>query len=335
MSAAPILRAQGLSKTFPGRRGGADVRAVDDVSLEVAPGETLGVVGESGCGKSTLARLLLRLIDPSDGRVEFDGTDITTLDRRALRPVRRRIQAVFQDPYASLNSRETIARILREPFDVHGITPPNGVRERSAELLRQVGLDAAVLSRRPGELSGGQLQRVAIARALTTDPALIVADEPTSALDVSIQAQILNLLAEVRERTGVALVVISHNVQVIRHISDRVAVMYLGRVAELGAARDLTDDPLHPYTQALLRAVPHVDPARRKRVRSAAGDEPPDPTHVPSGCPFHPRCPAATEVCRTTVPAWRELEPARWVACHHAPAATRAPERTTSSGGAV
>jgi peptide/nickel transport system ATP-binding protein len=332
---APILRAQNLSKTFPGRHGAPEVHAVDDVSLEVAPGETLGIVGESGCGKSTLARLLLRLLDPSAGQVHFGGADITTLDRRALRPVRRRIQAVFQDPYASLNSRDSIARILREPFEVHGISPPEGVRDRSAELLRQVGLDPAVLSRRPGELSGGQLQRVAIARALTTDPALIVADEPTSALDVSVQAQILNLLAEVRARTGVAMVFISHNVHVIRHVSDRIAVMYLGRVIELGPARGVTDDPLHPYTQALLRAVTHVDPGRRTRRRTAPDGEPPDPSHVPPGCPFHPRCHAATDRCRDVVPDWCEVEPARRAACHYAPTATRASQTTMQPGGTV
>ena len=335
MSPGPIVRAQHLGKTFSGRRGGPDVRAVDDVSLEVAPGETLGIVGESGCGKSTLARLLLRLLDPTVGQVHFDGTDVTALDRRALRPIRRRIGAIFQDPYASLNSRDSVERILREPFEVHGITPPEGIRDRSAELLRQVGLDPAVLSRRPGQMSGGQLQRVAIARALTTDPALIVADEPTSALDVSVQAQILNLLAEVRERTGVAMLFISHNVNVIRHVSDRIAVMYLGRVVELGPARQVTDDPLHPYTQALLRAVPHVDPARRTRPGSTPGGEPPDPSQIPPGCPFHPRCPAATDACRDAVPEWREVQPARRVACHHAPAATRAADTTMRAGGAM
>jgi peptide/nickel transport system ATP-binding protein len=324
----PILRAEALGKTFPG-----DVRAVDGVSLDVAPGETLGIVGESGCGKSTLARLLLRLLDPSAGSVHFDGVDITALGQRALRPVRRRIQAVFQDPYASLNSRDTVERILSEPFEVHGITPPEGVRERSAELLRQVGLDPAVLARRPGEMSGGQLQRVAIARALTTDPALIVADEPTSSLDVSVQAQMLNLLADVRRRTGVAMVFISHNVHVIRHISDRIAVMYLGKVVELGPARSVTDDPLHPYTQALLRAVPHVDGGRRTRGGAIAAGEPPDPSHVPPGCPFHPRCPATTETCRGEPPAWRELEAGRRAACHHAPAATRGPDALLHQGG--
>ena len=325
----PILRAKGLGKTFPG-----GVRAVDGVSLDVAPEETLGIVGESGCGKSTLARLLLRLLEPTAGTVHFEGTDITALSQRALRPVRRRIQAVFQDPYASLNSRDTVERILREPFEVHGITPPEGVRERSAGLLRQVGLDPSVLGRRPGEMSGGQLQRVAIARALTTDPRLLVADEPTSALDVSVQAQMLNLLADVRRRTGVAMVFISHNVHVIRHVSDRIAVMYLGKVVELGPARAVTDDPLHPYTQALLRAVPHVDPSRRARRSGTARGEPPDPSHVPPGCPFHPRCPAATDVCVGEMPPWRELEAGHWAACHHAPGATRAPATVMQHGGA-
>ncbi len=298
------------------RRAHQHVRAVDGVSFEVAPGETVGLVGESGCGKTTLARATIRLLKPTSGRVEFDGVDITTLGDRALRPMRRRFQMVFQDPYGSLNPRMTVESILGEAIDIHRLAPNAAVRrDRIAALLTDVGLDADHARRYPHEFSGGQRQRIGIARALAVEPRLLVCDEPVSALDVSVQAQIVNLLQDLQDRHGLAYLFVAHDLAVVRHISRRILVMYLGRVVESGEAACVCGDPKHPYTQALISAVPVVDPAS-KRVRIVLGGDVPSPINPPSGCPFHPRCPVAEARCRQEVPALREVASGRSVACH-------------------
>ncbi len=320
-----LLRCEDLGRVFTVRRRGAirAVQAVDSVSLSLGVGETLGVVGESGCGKSTLARLILRLIEPTSGRIVFDETDVTHVSQKDLRPLRRRVQAIFQDPYGSLNPRHSVRRILSEPFVVHGLHPAEGIETRLHELLHTVGLERAHLERRPHELSGGQLQRVAIARALCVEPDLIVADEPTSSLDVSIQAQIVNLLTKIQAETSVAFVFVSHNFNVIRHVSDRIAVMYLGRIVELGEATKVLSEPLHPYTQTLLAAAPSADPRlERARPRLVAEGEPPDAASIPSGCRFHPRCPYAQASCSTDDPKLEARQGERLVACHFAPELT-------------
>jgi len=305
------LRAGLLSK-----RSGA-VRAVDGVSFAICRGETLGLVGESGCGKSTVARLVLRLEKPTAGRVLFDGTDLLSLASGALRAKRRELQIVFQDPMGSLNPRMTVGEILAEPLRVHRVASGRELDARVALLLEQVGIPASWRSRYPHEFSGGQRQRIGVARAIALGPKLVVCDEAVSALDVSVQAQVLNLLLELRERLGLAYLFISHDLSVVRHISDRVAVMYLGKMVELADRNALYEDPLHPYTRALLSAVPIPDPRlEAKRERTVLRGEVPSPLNPPSGCVFHPRCPIAVDRCSAEVPPLREIRPGHWAACH-------------------
>jgi oligopeptide/dipeptide ABC transporter ATP-binding protein len=297
------------------------VRAVDGVSLEVRRGETLGVVGESGCGKSTLGRLLVRLHDPTSGTVRFDGKDITSLSRSALRPFRREMQMIFQDPYASLNPRKRVIQIVGDPFRIHRTAGEKDVRKRVQELLEVVGLSADHVNRFPHEFSGGQRQRIGVARALALAPQLIVADEPVSALDVSIQAQVVNLLDDLQDEFGLTYVFIAHDLGVVRHVSDRIAVMYLGVVVEIAPADDLYARPVHPYTEALLSAIPVLDtgdsePAPR-RERIVLEGEVPSSIEPPTGCRFHPRCRYATEICSVERPKLEDFGGGRYAACHH------------------
>jgi oligopeptide/dipeptide ABC transporter ATP-binding protein len=315
-----LLEAVDVVKNFPVRGGvfggtTQHVHAVDGVSLQVRAGETLGVVGESGCGKSTLGRSLLRLHELTSGTVRFDGTDISTLSRRGLRPLRREMQMVFQDPYASLNPRKRVGQIIGEPFRIHG---EKGATERVRELLEVVGLQPDHMTRYPHEFSGGQRQRIGVARALALRPKLIVADEPVSALDVSIQAQVINLLEDLQQDFNLTYVFIAHDLGVVRHVSDRIAVMYLGSIVELSGADDLYAAPLHPYSEALLSAVPtiEVDPAKRRERIVLQGDVP-SPISPPSGCRFHPRCRFATEVCAVERPVLVDHGGGRSAACHH------------------
>jgi oligopeptide transport system ATP-binding protein len=317
-----LLEVRDLVKHFPvggGLFGGKPglVRAVDGVSFTIRRGETLGLVGESGCGKTTTGRCILQLERPTSGRIVFEGRDLTTLDERELRSVRRRLQVIFQDPYSSLNPRMTVAQIIAEPIAVHGILPTAAARaSRVRDLLGRVGLLPQHGRRYPHELSGGQRQRVGIARALAVEPSLIVCDEPVSALDVSIQAQIINLLEDLQAEFGLTYLFIAHDLAVVRHISDRVAVMYLGKIAEITDRKELYDSPLHPYTKALLAAVPIPDPAlEAERPRTVLAGEVPSPLNPPSGCVFHPRCPIAIERCRGEVPPLREVTPGHWAAC--------------------
>jgi len=300
---------------FGGPRG--IVRAVDGVSFTLHRGETLGLVGESGCGKTTTGRCILQLERATNGSVVFEGRDLTTLDETELRPVRRQIQVIFQEPYSSLNPRMTVGQIIAEPLAVHGIVPDaTRRRTRVRELLNRVGLLPQHGHRYPHEMSGGQRQRVGIARALAMEPSLIICDEPVSALDVSIQAQIINLLEDLQAEFRLTYLFIAHDLAVVRHISDRVAVMYLGKIVELADRKALYDDPLHPYTKALLAAVPIPDPeleARRERV--VLGGEVPSALNPPSGCVFHPRCPIVVDRCRAEVPDLREIKPGHWAAC--------------------
>ncbi|MFI6704607.1 ABC transporter ATP-binding protein [Streptomyces sp. NPDC050509] len=320
----PILRVTGLVKHFPitkgllKRKAGA-VQAVDGLSFDVRPGETLGVVGESGCGKSTMGRLITRLLEPTGGKVEFEGRDITHMSAGALRPMRRDIQMIFQDPYGSLNPRHTVGGIVSTPFKLQGIEPEGGVKKEVQRLLELVGLSPEHYNRYPHEFSGGQRQRIGIARALALNPKLVVADEPVSALDVSIQAQVVNLLDDLQEELGLTYVIIAHDLSVIRHVSDRIAVMYLGKIVELADRKSLYESPKHPYTKALLSAVPVPDPSRRggKSDRILLKGDVPSPISPPSGCRFHTRCWKATEVCKTTEPPLIQLGPGHQAACHH------------------
>ncbi|WP_167454698.1 ABC transporter ATP-binding protein [Micromonospora arborensis] len=305
MTDAPLLRVRGLSKHFPVRQGlraTGLVRAVDGLDFDVRPGETLGLVGESGCGKTTTGRMLVRLLEPTSGSIEFAGQDITHVGRRELRPLRQDLQIIFQDPYASLNPRHTVGRIVAMPLQVNGIKPPGGIKARVQELLELVGLNPEHYNRYPHEFSGGQRQRIGIARALALRPKLIVADEPVSALDVSIQAQVVNLLRDLQRELGLAFVFIAHDLAVVRHFCQRVAVMYLGRIVEIGDRADIYERPQHPYTRALLSAIPDVTklgPAGRIRL---TGDVP-TPLDPPSGCRFRTRCWKAQDICATDEPA--------------------------------
>ena len=316
-----LLEIHNLKVHFPVARGvfgrAKDfVRAVDDVSLTIAPGETVGLVGESGCGKTTLGRAAIRLIEPTAGRILFEGEDIAHLTSAELRARRRRFQMIFQDPYSSLDPRLTVEDIVGEALDIHGLTPEPGARRaRIAGLLKDVGLDPSLAQRYPHEFSGGQRQRIGIARALAVEPRLIVCDEPVSALDVSVQAQIINLLQDLQQEHGIAYLFVAHDLAVVEHISRRILVMYLGRIVESGEAKAICRSPQHPYTQALLSAVPVVDPDSKRQRILLKGDVP-SPINPPAGCPFHPRCPIAEARCQTETPRLRETQPGRWTACH-------------------
>ncbi|MGI8507427.1 MAG: ABC transporter ATP-binding protein [Solirubrobacteraceae bacterium] len=319
----PLLEAEHVQLYFPIKQGVlidrtvAVVHAVDDVSLMLLEGQTLGVVGESGCGKSTLARCIVRLLEPTSGALRFRGRDITHLSRRSLMPMRQEVQLVFQDPVASLNPRKRVGQILGTPLRLHGMEGGK-IQARVRELLDRVGLNPEHVNRFPHEFSGGQRQRIGVARALAVSPRLIVLDEPVSALDVSIQAQIVNLLDDLQDDFGLSYVFIAHDLSVVRHVSDQIAVMYLGKLMELSPAQELYTKPVHPYTEALLSAIPIPDPREnRARERTVLGGEPPNPINPPSGCRFHTRCPRATEVCREVEPPLAEYPGGHLAACHH------------------
>jgi oligopeptide/dipeptide ABC transporter ATP-binding protein len=311
---APLLEVRDLTKRYPDR-----TLAVAGVSLRVHAGETLGLVGESGCGKTTLGRCILRLLEPTSGTITFDGRDVRALDRDAMRGLRREMQLVFQDPFASLDPRMTVGAIVREGLLIHRIAEGADADARVARLLDEVGLRADAAQRYPHEFSGGQRQRIGIARALAVEPRLIVCDEPVSALDVSVQAQVVNLLQELQRARGLAYVFIAHDLSVVEHIAHRVAVMYLGRIVELGPTAAIFREPKMPYTRALLSAVPAADPTAERR-RAVLGGDVPSPAHPPSGCAFHPRCPhpAKDAQCTRDLPPLAELAPGHWVACHKA-----------------
>ena len=313
-AATPLVKISGLTKHFPIPGSEDVVRAVDDVSFDIRTGETIGLVGESGCGKTTVGRCIVRLIDPTSGTIEFGGRDITELRGDGLRAQRREMQIIFQDPYSSLNPRLNIRAIVAEPLEIHNIgTRPERI-EMVADLLRRVGLDPKYADRYPHEFSGGQRQRIGIARALALKPKFIVCDEPVSALDVSVQAQVINLLEELQDEFGLTYLFISHGLAVVEHISDRVAVMYLGKIVEICKSEELYRDPLHPYTQALLSAIPIPDP-KQKRERIVLHGDVPTPVNPPSGCRFRTRCQIAIEECAAVVPELRELRPGHFAAC--------------------
>ena len=324
-TAQPLLTVTNLKKYFRLKRPILDaiarkpiqtLKAVDDVSFSIAKGETLGLVGESGCGKSTLARTIMRLYDPDAGKVVLNGIEISSLKGKELREKRRSFQMVFQDPYSSLNPRMTVRDTLGEALKVHKVCPPEQREQRILKLLEMVGMNADTADRYPGEFSGGQRQRIGIARALALDPAFIIADEPVSDLDVSIQAQIINLLMDLQKDLELTMLFISHDLRVVRLITHRVAVMYLGKIIELAPTEELYERPYHPYTEVLLKAAPVLDPTHRSQEYSIEG-EPPSPIQLPTGCRFHPRCPRATEECKKIQPDFAEVCPGHWVACHH------------------
>jgi len=324
-----LLDVRGLTKHYPIRRGlfgrvTGQVRAVDGVDLWVEAGATLGLVGESGSGKTTLGRCVLRLVEPTSGSVLFEGTDVLALDARRMRAMRRHMQIIFQDPYSSLNPRMTVGTIVGEPFAIHGLARGEERRRAVAGLLETVGLDASAMKKYPHEFSGGQRQRIGIARALALKPRLIVADEPISALDVSIQAQILNLLVDLQDRFGIAYLFIAHDLRVVEHVTDRTAVMYLGRIVEYAATAELFATPRHPYTQALLAAIPSIDPETRRTRLIVPGDIP-SPAAPPPGCRFHTRCPVAIDDCRRVEPPLVDIGGGHLASCHLVPPAAGAP----------
>ena len=309
-----LVQVRDLVKHFPVDNSDDVVRAVDGISFDIFSGETLGLVGESGCGKSTVGRCMLRLHEPTSGRLIFDGADITEIGNKELQKLRREMQIIFQDPYASLNPRLSVFSIVSEPLKVHGIGAKKEQKEKVAELLSKVGLDPKYMSRYPHEFSGGQRQRIGIARALALNPKLIIADEPVSALDVSVQAQVVNLLQDLQKEFGLTFLFISHGLAVVEHISDRVAVMYLGKIVEIADSRELYTNPLHPYTEALLSAIPVPDP-KKKRERIVLEGDVPTPINPPSGCHFRTRCPLATDRCAEVEPQLKEIEEGHYSAC--------------------
>ena len=324
MAETLLLEVKHLKKHFPIKGGVFSktigyVYAVDDINFTLAKGETLGLVGESGCGKSTTGRTILRLIEPTDGAICFEGQDITTLDKSAMRALRREMQIIFQDPYASLNPRMTVGSIIGEPLEIHKIAKGSEKEERVASLLQKVGLRAEDMRKYPHEFSGGQRQRIGIARALALNPKLIVCDEPVSALDVSIQAQVINLLEDLQAEFGLSYLFIAHNLNVVEHISNRVAVMYLGQIVELASDEELYKNPQHPYTEALLSAVPIPDPAVKKKRIILEGDVP-SPINPPKGCHFHTRCMYKEKICEEVEPEFKDIGGGHWVACHFRPA---------------
>lgn len=314
-----ILRVRNLSKRFRVSSGkGGTVHAVDGVSFDIGPGETLGLVGESGCGKSTVGKMILRLIEPSEGQVLLNGEDITHATYRKLRPLRRQVQMIFQDPNGSLNPRQKAGQIVAEPLVVNGIGTNSDRQTRVAELFSKVGLRSDQMNNVPSKFSGGQRQRLSIARAMALNPSLIVADEPVSALDVSIQAQVVNLMADIQKELGLSYLFVAHDLGIVQHISDRVAVMYLGRIVEIGSTRKIYSRPSHPYTRALMDAVPRLDPSRQNSAHRVPRGEVPSPLDPPTGCAFHPRCPLATDICKTKRPGLRLVSSGAEAACHHA-----------------
>ena len=312
--AEPLLSVRDLVKSF--RVSGGTVRAVNGVSFDVARAETVGLVGESGCGKSTLGRTILRLIDPDSGSIVLAGEDIGRLSRSALRPHRRRMQMIFQDPYASLNPRITVGRLIQEPMDAHKVGTVAERKDRVAWLMQRVGLRPEHAERFPHEFSGGQRQRIGIARALALNPDLLICDEPVSALDLSVQAQVLNLLVEIQEEFRLSMLFISHDLSVVAHLADRIMVMYLGHIVEIGTRDAVWEQPLHPYTRALISAVPRLDPDEERPSKIVLAGDLPSPMNPPTGCPFHTRCPVAIERCSREVPALRVLADGSQVACH-------------------
>lgn len=322
----PLLHLEDLTTRFPlpqpildaiQRKPKQALTAVDHVTLDVWSGDTLGLVGESGCGKSSLAKTVIGLNQPTSGQILFDGEDLTALSRKERRAHSRQIQMVFQDPYSSLNPRMSVRTVLREELMVHQVCPPEEIDQRIHELLEMVGLTEQQADRLPSAFSGGQRQRIGIARALALEPKLIIADEPVSALDVSIQAQVINLLIDLQKQLGLTILFISHDLQVVRYISNRVAVMYLGKLMELGETEELFDHPLHPYTSILLQAAPKMTAEARNKQSEVIHGDLPSPIHLPSGCRFHPRCPYATDLCRQQEPELKELRPGHHCACHH------------------